>query len=615
MIGKTTNENPPAGELLKLLPEQKSRLEPVFDTDVLMQLINLYPPGQRQAALQLFLELGDMFHQDIVSITDIGTLTDDPEMEEHPSGFHPAIFSPARDCKHTHMLATVISSAIVGIDAILIQVEVDVAKGLPAIAVVGLPEGAVREGRERVMAALHNSRVQLPPRKITINLAPADVRKEGSAYDLPIAIGLMAANEMVGPAALAGTCLIGELGLDGDVRPVRGVLPIVWRCRAEGLARVIVPAANSAEASVVDGIEVVPAAHLADVLNALRGGSYACARIEVAELLGRVHPVCDVDYSEVRGQHHAKRALEVAAAGQHNVLLIGPPGAGKSMLARRLPSIMPPLTKEEALEVTKVHSVAGRMRPNQALVTVRPFRAPHHTISDAGLVGGGSSPRPGEASLAHHGVLFMDEMPEFRRHVLEALRQPLEDGFMTIGRARTSVTYPARFMLAAAMNPCPCGYFGSGQARCTCHTAQVQRYMNRVSGPLLDRIDLHIDVPALSAKQITATAPAESSAAIRARVLAARERQLARFEGRGLSANAHMSVRHVREFCVTEEKGMMLLRNAIQRLGLSARAYHRVLRLALTIADLEGAASIKAAHIAEGIQYRSLDRIPEANRL
>ena len=507
------------------------------------------------------------------------------------------------------MLSRVRSAAVVGIDAVMIDVEVDLANGLPCMNVVGLAENAVREGRERVASALHNSGFQIPPKRITINLAPADLPKTGSAFDLPIAIGLLAATRVL-PSDPAGVCLLGELGLDGELRPVRGVLSAAMRCREDGITRMIVPYANAREAGVIAGLDVIPADTLRQVVDVLRGTTRIDpVRVSLEVAMRETAIAHDVDFSDVQGQTLAKRALEVAAAGFHNLLMIGPPGAGKSMLARRLSTILPPLTADEALDVTRVHSVAGRLRPGQAVVSQRPFRAPHHTTSDAGLVGGGTSPRPGEVSLAHHGVLFLDEFPEFRKHVLEALRQPLEDGVSVIGRARNSVTYPARFMLAAAMNPCPCGYYGDGVGRCVCTANQVERYAARISGPLLDRIDLHIHVPALAPEHLTAKESGESSAAIRERVVAARDRQLRRFQGRPqLYANAHMSPRDVRAYCKVPADAESLLRSAMQRLGLSARAYHRVLRLSRTIADLDDAETIRAEHVAEAIQYRSLDR-------
>jgi magnesium chelatase family protein len=505
------------------------------------------------------------------------------------------------------MLAQVISGAVLGVDAYLVQVEVDYGRGLPCMNVVGLPENAVREGRERVTAALANVGFLLPPRRITVNLAPADVPKSGSAYDLPLAVGLLAAAGAVSADALAGCCFVGELGLDGTVRPVRGVLPIATRCREEGIRTLLCPPANAAEACVVEEIEVLAVPTLGAALGHLSGA----ARLPPAREQVKpwpAPPLGDLDLADVKGQETAKRALEVAAAGGHNVLMIGPPGSGKSMLARRLPGILPPLTQAEAIDATRVYSVAGGLRAGQALITDRPFRAPHHTVSDAGLVGGGSPPRPGEISLAHTGVLFLDELPEFRRSSLEALRQPLEEGVVRIGRARLSLTYPARLMLVAAMNPCPCGYFGTAPARCVCAPAQVERYVGRVSGPLLDRIDLHVNVPALTGSRLTAEQAGATSSTVRSRVVAARERQLHRFTAPGTFSNADMGPREIRTWCRIDARGERLLRNAVQRLGLSARAYHRVLRVARTIADLAGSGAILVPHLAEAVQYRSLDR-------
>jgi magnesium chelatase family protein len=507
------------------------------------------------------------------------------------------------------MLAKLRSMAVIGIDAFEIGIEADITEMLPSFTIVGLPDGAVRESRERVMSAIKNVGFEFPSRKITINMAPADIRKEGSAFDLPIAIGLLIASRQAQLENLERFAVAGELSLDGSVKKVKGMLSMAICARERGFAGMIVPAENAEEASVAEGLAIYPVETLSDAIRVLEDPAAAAPYESDLDALFNQARRYDIDFRDVKGQEHVKRAVLVAAAGGHNFMMIGPPGSGKTMLARRIPSILPDLTVDEALETTKIHSVAGLLGPRTPLLATRPFRSPHHTISDAGLIGGGSYPRPGEVSLSHHGVLFLDELPEFGKNVLENLRQPLEDGVVTISRAAMTLSYPARFMLAVALNPCPCGYFTDARHDCTCRPDQIQKYMARISGPLLDRIDIHVEAPALSYEELAQKQPGRDSESMRDDVIGARAVQTERFAGEAnIFCNAHMSSRHLREHCRLDESSRGLLKSAIEKLGLSARAYDRILKVSRTIADLDNQPTIASSHIAEAIQYRSLDR-------
>lgn len=514
------------------------------------------------------------------------------------------------------MLSKILSSAVHGIDAYILKVEIHISEGLPIFNTVGLPDVAVKESKDRVACAIKNSGFYFPAKRIIANLAPADIRKEGSAFDLPIAIGVLSASGQIkcDSYTIENFLILGELSLDGSLRGIKGGLPIAIAARDHKIPAIIIPKSNAKEATVVDGVRVHPVSSLREAVDFLNGDIHIEPyKYDINEAFKK-NGNYQVDFSDVKGQEHAKRALEVASAGGHNIIMIGPPGSGKTMLAKRLPTILPQMSLEESLETTKIHSIAGILPSDSALVTIRPFRSPHHTISDAGLIGGGRIPRPGEVSLAHNGVLFLDELPEFRRNVLEVLRQPLEGGAVTISRAITAITYPANLMLAAAMNPCPCGYFTDPSSKCVCSPKQIQNYLAKISGPLLDRIDIHIEVPAVKYKELAAPESGESSESIKIRANRAREIQRLRFKGSGIGGiycNADMQPKQIKRYCQVEDSAQELLRMAITQLGLSARAYDRILKVGRTIADLDESDAndkIKAEHISEAIQYRSLDR-------
>ncbi len=506
------------------------------------------------------------------------------------------------------MLAKIKSCGLIGIDGYIVEVETDISNGIPGFDIVGLGDAAVKESKERVRAAIKNSGLQFPVRKITVNLAPANIKKEGSAFDLSIALGILAATEQLDNNSLHNYMFIGELSLDGEIKPVNGVLPMAICALQEGVKNLVLPVENAEEAAVVKGLNVFPAKYVSDVISHLNGEKELHKHIVDIDGLFSYDIGHELDFSDVRGQENVKRALEVAASGGHNCIMIGSPGSGKTMIAKRLPTILPSLTFEEALEVTKIHSIAGLLPPKTSLVTTRPFRSPHHTISDISLIGGGKYPKPGEISLAHYGVLFLDEVPEFGKDALEVLRQPLEDGYVTISRVNASLTYPSKTMLICAANPCKCGNFLEPSKQCNCSPKQIQQYLGKLSGPLLDRIDIHIEVAGVRYKDLESSKEEEKSAAIRERVNIARGIQLQRYEGLKIYSNSQLTPSLINKFCKLDETGRELLKNAFENLGLSARAHNRILKVARTIADMEESLDIKPYHLAEAIQYRSLDR-------